>query len=156
MSSGRTQAGRYHDHTVMRTVSSHLSECLKSCSSILPMDESEDPSRIARIDANRFMIMLHTTEDMNDVRAVCDQIAQHFAEAIESESGPITFSPRLGAATYPADGQDLETVLHAAGAATHEARETGKSLCFSSQAITAQNIGMLDALAVFIVQGLLC
>ncbi len=132
------------DRTVMRSVASHLRECLKSCSSILPMDESEDPPRIARIDANRFMFMLHTTEDMSDVSTVCDQIAQHFAEPIESDSGPITFSPRLGAATYPADGQDLETVIHAADAATHEARETGKNLCFSSQAVTAQNIGMLD------------
>ncbi len=132
------------DDIVMLSVANYVRECLKSFTDILAMGERENASRIARIGANRFMCILRHNENGNDVSIVCGQIAKKFAEPIESDSGPITFSPRLGVATYPMDGRDLESLMHAADAATREAIKTGKTLCFSSQAATAKNISMLD------------
>ena len=132
------------DRNLMLIVASRLSECLKCCSGVLQMSKSENAARAARIDANRFMFTLHNTQSGNEVSTVCDHLVQGFTEPIESESGSITILPRLGVATYPADGQDLQTLMHAADAAMHEAQETGKTVCLNSQAVTAQNVGTLD------------
>lgn len=129
---------------VMLTVADRLRDCLASCSSVLQMGESENAARVSRIDSNRFMLTVDNIQTGNDVSAVCDQIALGFAGRIVFDSGSITISPRLGVATYPADGRDLQTIMHAADLAMHEARETGELVCFNSQAATMQNVDTMD------------
>jgi len=129
---------------VMLTVADRLRDCLASCSSVLQMGESENAARVSRIDSNRFMLTVDNIQMGNDVSAVCDQIALGFAGRIVFDSGSITISPRLGVATYPADGRDLQTIMHAADLAMHEARETGELVCFNSQAATMQNVDTMD------------
>ena len=139
-----TTSDELDNRDIMLSVARNLSECLIGCRDVLAIGEGDNAACVARMDTNRFALTLLSTETGNNVSTVCDQIAQRFADPIESDSGPITIAPRLGLATYPADGQDLQSLMHAADAARHEAYETGKTFCFSSQAVTAQNIGMLD------------
>jgi len=132
------------NRNIMLTVAGHLRDCLASCSSVLQMGESENAARVSRIDSNRFMLTVDNIQTGNDVSAVCDQIALKFAGRIVFDSGSITIPPWLGVATYPADGRDLQTIMHAAELAMHEARETGKLVCFNSQAATMQIVDTLD------------
>jgi len=129
---------------IMLTVAGRLGDCLANCSCVLQMGKSNNAARVSRIDSYRFMLMLGNIQTGNDISAVCDQIAQGFARRIVSDSGSITISPRLGVATYPADGRDLQTMMHAAHSALHEARETGELVCFNSQAATMQNVDTMD------------
>ncbi len=128
---------------LMLAVAKRLSECLESCGVVLQLGKNDNAACVARIETNRFVFILLNTQSGNDVSTVCDQLVQGFSVPIEYESGPIRIMPRLGAGTYPADGQDLQTLMHAANAAMHEAQETGKTVCFNSQTVRNQSAGGL-------------
>jgi len=132
------------NRNIMLNVAGRLRDCLAGCSNVLQIGESDNAARVSRIDSNRFLLTLDNIQTGDEVVAVCDLIAQGFARRIVSNFGSITISPRLGVATYPADGPDLQTVMHATYSAMHEARETGELVCFNSQAATAQNDNTLD------------
>ena len=93
------------NRNIMLAVAGRLRDCLANCSCVSQIGKNENAARVSRIDSFRFMLTLGNIETANDVSAVCDQIAQGFAKRIVSDSGSITISPRLGVATYPADGQ---------------------------------------------------
>lgn len=132
------------NRNIMLTVAGRLRDCLAKFDCVLRMGESDNLEHVARIDSNRFMLTLSNIQTADDVSAVCDQIAREFAKRIVSDSGSITISPRLGVATYPADGPDFQTIMHAADSAMHEARETAELVYFNSRSATAQNDSTLD------------
>ena len=80
------------------------------------------------------MFTLENDQFGDDRGAICERISRELTGQIDTESGTVTISPRLGIAMYPTDGQDLQAIMHAAGAAMREALETGKLFCFQSRA----------------------
>lgn len=132
------------DCNLMQAIAQRLSECLEHCGGVLQIGKRDDSARVAHIEANRFMFTLLDTPSGIDAGTLCDQLVQAFAGPIESKSASITISPVLGVGTYPTDGEDLQTVMHAADAAMREAQETGKTVCFNSQTMTTEVVAALD------------
>ncbi len=132
------------DHDLMQAIAQRLSECLEQCDGVLQIGKRDDSARVAYTEANRFMFTLLDTPSGSDAGTLCDQLVQAFSRPIESESASITISPVLGVGIYPTDGEDLQTVMHAADAAMHEAQETGKTVCFNSQTMNTAVIAVLD------------
>jgi EAL domain-containing protein (putative c-di-GMP-specific phosphodiesterase class I)/PleD family two-component response regulator len=136
------------NRNLMLAITSRLGDCLADCDGVLQIGSSTDAARVAHIDANQFMFALIDTPGGIDARAAVSRIEQGFASPIESESGSESGSmvllPVMGVSTFPADGDDLQGLMHAANAAMHEARETGRTVCFNSQAEDTQSIGTLD------------
>ena len=129
---------------IMLSVAGRLKDCLASHDCVVQIGKNDNAAGVARIDTNLFVTSLENIRSADDLTAVCDQIAQGFADRIDFESGSITISPRMGVAAYPADGSDLQTVMHAALAAMHEARETGDLVCFNSQAASVPSVDAMD------------
>jgi len=131
---------------LMLAITSRLGDCLADCDGVLKIGSSTDAARVAHIDANQFMFALIDTPGGTEARTVLSRIEQGFGSPIESdsESGSMVLLPVMGASTFPADGDDLQGIMHAANAAMHEARETGKTVCFHSQAEDTQSLGTLD------------
>jgi EAL domain-containing protein (putative c-di-GMP-specific phosphodiesterase class I) len=90
------------------------------------------------------MITLENVQTADEVSTACDQIADGFSDRIGAGPALITISPRMGVASWPADGPDLKTVMHAAQSAMHEALQTGEVVCLNSQAVTVRNVDALD------------
>ncbi|MGI9204623.1 MAG: putative bifunctional diguanylate cyclase/phosphodiesterase [Woeseiaceae bacterium] len=133
-----------NDRTGMRNAVGRLQDCLGACGSALNIGKVDSLSPLAQVDSNQFVFALHGSDRGTDIRSLCEQIAAVFSKPIESELGLILFGPRMGTATYPADGGDLATLIHAAEAAANEAHETGSPYCMSSEAAVAQSIGIQD------------
>jgi EAL domain-containing protein (putative c-di-GMP-specific phosphodiesterase class I)/PleD family two-component response regulator len=133
---------------LMLAIASRLGDCLEDCSGVLQIGSSENAGRVAHIDTNQFMFVLVDTPGGIDASTAASQLEKGFVSPIESESEQQSESmvilPVMGVSTYPADGDDLQALMHAANAAMHEAQETGKTVCFNSQAEGAQSIGTLD------------
>ena len=122
------------DPDMMRAVADRLGNCLAKFSQVPPIGNGENAARVARIESNRFMFTLENDQFGDDRGAICERISRELTGQIDTESGTVTISPRLGIAMYPTDGQDLQAIMHAAGAAMREALETGKLFCFQSRA----------------------
>lgn len=122
------------DQDMMRAVADRLRNCLANFRQVPPIGKGESAGRVARVETNRFMFMLENDQYGDQRSAICERISRELTGQIEAEAGTVTISPRLGIAMYPADGQDLQTIMHVAGAAMNEALETGKLFCFQSRA----------------------
>ena len=129
---------------LMLAIASRLGDCLADCDGVLQIGSSTDAARVAHIDANQFMFALIDTPGGIDTSTAVGRLEQGFVSPIESESGSMVLLPVMGVSTFPTDGDDFRGLMHAANAAMHEARETGKTVCFNSQAEDTQSIGTLD------------
>jgi len=132
------------NRNLMLAIASRLGDCLADCSGLLQIGTSENAARVAHIDANQFMFTLTDSPGGIDASTAAGQLEQGFRSPIESESESMVILPVMGVSTYPADGDDLQALMHAANATMHEARETGKTVCFNSQAEDKQSVGTLD------------
>lgn len=122
------------DPDVMRAIANRLSDCLARFSYVTKLGKGDSAALVSRVDSNCFMLTLEQDPEANDLGNICDQISKKLHGSIVSGTGSIAISPRLGIAVYPTDGRRLQTVMHAAGSAMHEALETGKLYCFNSRA----------------------
>lgn len=129
---------------IMLYVVSRLGKCLKNPGGLVRVGEGDSAAVSSRVAENRFMLTLAGPRPDQNISTVCDQIAAGFAKPIDTRSGSITITPRLGVATYPFDGGDFRTMMQASDSAMQEARETGDFLRFNSQTDTTRSVGALD------------
>jgi len=129
---------------LMLAIASRLGDCLEDCSGVLQIGSSANTTRVAHIDTNQFIFALIDTPGGIDTSVAVSQLERGFASPIESEFGSMKILPVMGVSTFPADGDDLQALMHAASAAMHEAQETGKTVCFNSQAEDTQSVRTLD------------
>ena len=132
------------DRDTMLAVANRFSECLSDCGCAMKIGKNDNAAVVSRVDFDRFMVTLDNVQTADEVSAACNQIADGFSDRIGADSALITISPRMGVASWPADGPDLKTVMHAAQSAMHEARQTGELVCLNSEAVTVRNVDALD------------
>jgi len=132
------------DRDMMLAVAKRFKECLSDCGCAMKIGKRDNAAVVSRVDHDRFMITLENVQAADEVSTACDQIADGFSDRIGAGSALITISPRMGVASWPADGPDLKTVMHAAQSAMHEALQTGEVVCLNSQAVTVRNVDALD------------
>ena len=132
------------DRNMMRAIADRLGVCLAQFGNVLKMGKADDAVRSARVETNRFMFVLQHDHNGSDTKLICDRISRDLTGQIDTNSGPATISPRLGIATYPADGADLQALMHASATAMHEALERGSPYCYQSQAAAAQDFDTQD------------
>jgi len=129
---------------LMLAIASRIGGCLEDGGGLLKIGSSANAAQVAHIDANQFMFALSDIPGGTGVSTAVSQLERGFVSPIDSGSGSLLILPVMGVSTFPADGDDLQALMHAANAAMHEARETGKTVCINSQAEDTQSVGTLD------------
>jgi diguanylate cyclase (GGDEF)-like protein/PAS domain S-box-containing protein len=82
---------------------------------------------IARIGGDEFIVLLPSLRSPQDMVQKAEKIARAFEPPVSYQGQPLSLSASLGAALYPEDGQDAETLIAKADKAMYKAkRETGK------------------------------
>ena len=109
-----------HGHAVGDRVLKVVAERLRQ--SVQPHD------LVARVGGDEFVVaMLTPREDRTVGVAAAERIAAAVAEGIELRGATLRLSVSIGVAGYPADGDDLETVLRAADAQMYVVKNRGRS-----------------------------
>ena len=78
---------------------------------------------IARMGGDEFVIVLERIENSEDASIVVRKIVRELAEPIHLPEGQLVIKASFGISLYPADGQDVETLLKAADTALYKAKE---------------------------------
>jgi diguanylate cyclase (GGDEF)-like protein len=109
-----------HGHAVGDRVLKVVAERLRQ--SVQPHD------LVARVGGDEFVVALLTPrEDRTLGVTAAERIAAAIAEGIELRGATLRLSVSIGVAGYPADGDDLETVLRAADAQMYVVKNRGRS-----------------------------
>jgi diguanylate cyclase (GGDEF)-like protein/PAS domain S-box-containing protein len=80
---------------------------------------------VARQGGDEFLILLSDLERLDDIELVAMKIQRAFAQPFLIEGRELFMSGSIGASVYPADGEDMETLLKHADTAMYRAKEEG-------------------------------
>lgn len=82
---------------------------------------------VSRWGGDEFTILAFNVEGKTDVKRIITRIFQAFKHPIEAKGKQFKIEISIGAALFPADGKDKETLLRHADAALYKAKETKSS-----------------------------
>jgi diguanylate cyclase (GGDEF)-like protein len=79
-----------------------------------------------RLGGDEFVVILPNLANQSDARLVAEKMLRQIAEPIQVDEHALRISASIGIASYPQDGQDLNTLLSAADSAMYAAKHQGK------------------------------
>jgi diguanylate cyclase (GGDEF)-like protein len=86
-----------------------------------------DGDTVARLGVEEFAIILVEVKSSDDVAPIARKIQAAFGPAFHVQGHEFVMTTAIGIALYPPDGEDAETLIRSAEAATHSARRQGLS-----------------------------
>src|SRR3989440_6987921 len=96
-----------------------------------------DPGHVARINADRFaMVMPGISTEQDVARRVEEQLRGCFGEPYRVGGTELRIAAKLGIALFPSDGADAETLFKNAEAALKKAKASGERYMFYTQEMT--------------------
>lgn len=98
---------------LLKAVASRLTSCVSS------------PNAIARLNTDKFAIILATTEDKQDASNVAQNILSRISQTFFLNDKEIFITASIGLAIYPRDGADIEHLLRCANTALNKAKQQG-------------------------------
>jgi len=98
---------------LLKAVASRLTSCVSS------------PNAIARLNTDKFAIILATTEDKQDASNVAQNILSRISQTFFLNDQEIFITASIGLAIYPRDGADIEHLLRSANTALNKAKQQG-------------------------------
>lgn len=100
--------------------------CLRSLAQrLLGVIRQEDT--LARLGGDEFLILLPNARSVQDAIRVAEHILQTLAHPLPVMGHDIQLSASIGISIFPDDGQDSETLIHAADMAMYRAKKLGRS-----------------------------
>jgi diguanylate cyclase (GGDEF)-like protein/PAS domain S-box-containing protein len=98
-----------------------------------------DPTRVARIGADHFVIVSADLETADDVGRLTEQrLDACLSPPFHLAGQELRVSARIGIALFPSDGRDADTLIANAEAALKKAKATGERYLFFAPAMTAR------------------
>jgi diguanylate cyclase (GGDEF)-like protein len=111
------------DQLIERTAR-HLEKCVRKA------------DMVARVGGDEFIVILRDIAP-SDVATVAEKIIESLAKPFMIAGKTLSITTSIGVATYPLDGEDVNTLIHSADSAMYEAKRNGKNgyrICHNKQA----------------------
>ncbi len=100
---------------LLQAISERLSGCVR------------DGDTVARLGSKEFGLLLVDVAALDHISPIASKVLQSFAEPYTVEGQRISLGANIGISVYPDDGEDAETILRCAEAATFRASSEGRS-----------------------------
>jgi len=82
---------------------------------------------VARIGGDEFVILLGDLDRPETARHVAQKVLEALAEPLTLENHNLQVTPSIGIAAYPADGEEVETLMRNADTAMYHAKDAGRN-----------------------------
>jgi len=82
---------------------------------------------VARLGGDEFIVFLPEIEQFQDCRTIAAKLLSLFGNSFFLGDKSLLISTSIGAAVYPDDGQDMETLIKNADIAMYQAKEQGRN-----------------------------
>jgi diguanylate cyclase (GGDEF)-like protein len=117
---------------LLRTVSKMFTQCIR------------ENDVIARIGGDEFVIILGDIKSPSDVQLVVDRIYSLFTQPIDLSGTEVVAGLSMGAAIYPNDGEDVDSLIKHADVALYEAKAAGRNnFMFFNSSMNNDNVDRL-------------
>lgn len=107
---------------ILKITADRLRQCARACDAVMgPMREVS----AARLGGDEFTILLSEIDAAENCTIVAQRILQAFVEPMRLQNDEVIMTPSIGIATFPDDGDDVQTLLKNADLAMYFAKHSG-------------------------------
>jgi diguanylate cyclase (GGDEF)-like protein len=85
------------------------------------------PDSLARVGGDEFAVLLADVGELSDVETLCRRIVEAFQPAFEFHGAGMKSTTSVGAAIFPCDGEDQQTIFKSADLALYAAKRGGRN-----------------------------
>jgi diguanylate cyclase (GGDEF)-like protein/PAS domain S-box-containing protein len=111
---------------LLKQIGERLAGSIRSLDSVTRQDTGDNGNTIARLGGDEFIVLLNNVNDAVDAGAVARRLVTALAEPVTVLGNELYVSCSVGVATFPGDGNDIETLLMNADTAMYRAKEAGR------------------------------
>ncbi len=107
---------------ILKITADRLRNCARACDAVMgPWREVS----AARLGGDEFTILLSEIDAADNCTVVAQRILQAFVEPMRLQDDEVIMTPSIGIATFPEDGDDVQTLLKNADLAMYFAKHSG-------------------------------
>lgn len=100
---------------------------------------------VARLGGDEFTILLTNVHELRDVIQIAEKVLDQISQSFWIDNGPISVTTSIGITLYPADGDDINSLLRNADLAMYHAKSLGRNnFQFYTEEINQRALGHLD------------
>jgi diguanylate cyclase (GGDEF)-like protein/PAS domain S-box-containing protein len=85
---------------------------------------------VARMGGDEFVVLLSHVKSSGGIESVAQKIHESISRPISIEGHCLSISPSIGISRFPADGQDIQTLMKNADAAMYRCKDRGEQCVF--------------------------
>jgi len=116
---------------LLRAISKRLEQCVRRDDSVARFGKSNSAMQVARLGGDEFTILLRELNDPDEASAVAERILCKLREPLVLGGQQFVITPSVGIATYPDDGDDIDSLVKNADMAMYRAKSMGRN-CIST------------------------
>jgi diguanylate cyclase (GGDEF)-like protein len=129
----------------IKTIAERIGACLRSGDVVAGEFGAEATGAVARVGGNEFAIVLSGLGEPHDAQRVAQRLRQAVCAPVSIDGRQVFPTLSIGAALFPRDGNDAQTLLERADMALGQAKEQGKDrVQFYSQSMNTLAADWLD------------
>ena len=123
---------------LLKVVADRLAKCVRKSDYVARSKDERVPDTVSRIGGDEFIVLLSEIFHDRDAARVAGRILDMFSKPFFLRGHEVYISASIGIAVYPADGEDVESLLKNSDIAMYHAKELGKNTYqFYSKAMNA-------------------
>lgn len=111
--------------TLLKEVADRLCKCVRESDTV--MHDSEPGLELARLGGDEFTLLLVNLDTIDDAAVIAKRIIRALNTPFLLTGREVVVTPSIGISVFPADGEDVDTLLKHADTAMYNAKEAGRN-----------------------------
>ncbi len=130
---------------LLRSISMRLEACVRRDDYLARYGRNNSSLQVARLGGDEFTVLLRDVESADEAATVAERIVQTLRQPLLHMGQQFVITPSVGIATYPDDGEDIESLVKNADTAMYNAKSMGRN-CVSmfSGTMSVRSLERLD------------
>jgi diguanylate cyclase (GGDEF)-like protein/PAS domain S-box-containing protein len=112
---------------LLQGVAQRLAHSVRGQDSVSRAENPDGESSVARLGGDEFTVLLADIAEARDAAKVAQRIIESLVPPFQLDDHEVFVSTSIGIALYPADGEDIDTLLKHADVAMYHAKSSGRA-----------------------------
>jgi diguanylate cyclase (GGDEF)-like protein/PAS domain S-box-containing protein len=112
---------------LLKAVADSLAKCMRKTDYVARSNDERVPDTVSRLGGDEFIVLLSEISHDRDAARVAGRILEMLSKPFLISGHEVYISASIGIAVFPADGEDVESLLKNSDIAMYHAKELGKN-----------------------------